>query len=242
MESMVHTRLVRLTATLPLLLGIAYGIDLRTAVIVAPGSASMPVRKASQMLREEIEKRTQVRLPEAQALPEAGQPAILIGVNDQLQGLAANLLRQLPAAPQGAEGFRVAVSGKTVVVAGNSDRAVVFGAGYLLRHLEMRRGKVLQLADDLKTATSPQIAIRGHQLGYRPKVNAYDAFTVAMFEQYIRDLAVFGTNAIELIPPRSDDADESPHFPLPENRNDGRGVAHLQRVRPGRLDLVPGDG
>ena len=212
----MHTRLVRLTATLPLLLGTAYGIDLRTAVVVAPGSASMPVRKASQLLREEIEKRTQVRLPEAQALPEAGQPAILIGVTDQLQALGGNLLRQLPSAPQGAEGFRVAVSGKTVIVAGNSDRAVVFGAGYLLRHLEMRRGKVLQLADDLKTATSPQIAIRGHQLGFRPKVNAYDAFTVPMFEQYIRDLAVFGTNAIELIPPRSDDADESPHFPLPK--------------------------
>jgi hypothetical protein len=34
-----------------------------------------------------------------------------------------------------------------------------------------------------------------------------------MWEQYIRDLAIFGTNAIELIPPRSDDAADSPHFP-----------------------------
>jgi len=33
-----------------------------------------------------------------------------------------------------------------------------------------------------------------------------------------RDLAVFGTNSIELIPPRSDDADDSPHFPLPKMR------------------------
>jgi hypothetical protein len=33
-----------------------------------------------------------------------------------------------------------------------------------------------------------------------------------MWEQYIRDLAVFGTNAIELIPPRSDDDADSPHF------------------------------
>ena len=31
----------------------------------------------------------------------------------------------------------------------------------------------------------------------------------------IRDLAVFGSNAIELIPPRSDDDADSPHFPLP---------------------------
>ena len=36
-----------------------------------------------------------------------------------------------------------------------------------------------------------------------------------MWESYIRDLAVFGANAIELIPPRSDDAADSPHFPLP---------------------------
>lgn len=34
----------------------------------------------------------------------------------------------------------------------------------------------------------------------------------------MRDLAVFGTNAIELIPPRSDDAPDSPHFPLPPMR------------------------
>ena len=39
-----------------------------------------------------------------------------------------------------------------------------------------------------------------------------------MWEQYVRDLAVFGTNTIELIPPRSDDAPDSPHFPLPPMR------------------------
>jgi hypothetical protein len=52
-------------------------------------------------------------------------------------------------------------------------------------------------------------------LGYRPKTNSYDAWNVPMWESYIRDLAVFGANAIELIPPRSDDAADSPHFPLP---------------------------
>src|SRR2546426_11667821 len=57
--------------------------------------------------------------------------------------------------------------------------------------------------------------LRGHQLGYRPKTNSYDAWDVTRWEQYIRDLIVFGCNAIELIPPRSDDAASSPHFPLP---------------------------
>jgi len=118
-------------------------MDLKTAVVVAPSGASIPVQKASQMLREEVEKRTQIRLAEAHVLPGADQPAIAIGVNDQLQGLAANLFRQLPPAPQGSEGFRVAVTGRTVLVAGNSDRAVVFGAGYLLREAKTRRPRNL---------------------------------------------------------------------------------------------------
>src|SRR5205085_9894791 len=83
-----------------------------------------------------------------------------------------------------------------------------------LRELRMTRGS-LRLPASLALVSAPQAALRGHQLGYRPKTNAYDAWDVPMWEQYIRDLAVFGTNAIELIPPRSDDAPDSPHFPLP---------------------------
>ena len=63
-----------------------------------------------------------------------------------------------------------------------------------------------------------------------------------MWEQYIRDLAVFGTNAIELIPPRSDDAADSPHFPLPPMRMMIEMSRLRRRLRPGRLDLVSGDG
>jgi hypothetical protein len=44
-----------------------------------------------------------------------------------------------------------------------------------------------------------------------------------MWDQYFRDLAIFGTNAIELISPRSDDADDSPHFPLPKMQMNAAG-------------------
>src|SRR5262249_34680891 len=53
------------------------------------------------------------------------------------------------------------------------------------------------------------------QLGYRPKTNSYDAWDLPQWEQYIRDLAAFGTNAVELLPPRTDDDADSPHFPRP---------------------------
>ena len=53
-------------------------------------------------------------------------------------------------------------------------------------------------------------------MGYRPKTNSYDAWDLRQWEQYYRDLAVFGSNAVELVPPRTDDAPDSPHFPLPQ--------------------------
>src|SRR6202043_4247643 len=73
----------------------------------------------------------------------------------------------------------------------------------------------VEAPDRLKIESAPKYGLRGHQLGYRPKTNSYDGWSVPMWEQYIRDLVVFGANAIELIPPRSDDAADSPHFPLP---------------------------
>ena len=63
-------------------------------------------------------------------------------------------------------------------------------------------------------ASSPAYPIRGHQLGYRTTANSYDAWTVAQYDQYIRDLAIFGTNAIEGIPFHEDET-PSPLFTIP---------------------------
>jgi hypothetical protein len=105
--------------------------------------------------------------------------------------------------------------GRDVVwILGADDRGILFGVGKLLRALHMERDRST-LPEPLACAAAPRYALRGHQLGYRAKTNSYDAWTVPMWEQYIRDLAVFGANAIELIPPRSDDDPDSPHFPLP---------------------------
>ena len=117
-----------------------------------------------------------------------------------------------------AEGFRIRVtkgkSGPLVFVVGNDSRGVLFGVGRLLRELRMQPGRVT-LADNFSVTNAPKYPLRGHQLGYRPKTNSYDAWDLDRWEQYFRDLAVFGCNAIELIPPRSDDDANSPHFPRP---------------------------
>jgi hypothetical protein len=184
-----------LLVTLP---AIAATLDLRQAAIVIPAGASKPISKAATMLAEEITKRTQIR-PKIQTQPAAG-PAFV--------------LKRGPG-PGKPEAFSVVAAGSppVVTVTGFDDRGVVFGTGYLLRQLHMGRQR-LELSE-LNVTSAPKMPIRGHQLGYRPKTNAYDAWTVAMWDQYIRELAIFGTNTIELIPPRSDDAADSPHFSLP---------------------------
>lgn len=193
-------------------------LDLTGAVVVAPEGMSGPEQKAVRMLVEEVEQRSGIRWTVRARWPEDQSPTIAVGREADLRGRDERLGRWLArgAAPMGAEGYRIGVETQEggVLVAGNDARGVLFGVGRLLRELRMTRGHV-QIPADFRVATAPRQALRGHQLGYRPKTNSYDGWDLDQWERYIRDLAVFGTNAIELIPPRSDDAADSPHFPRP---------------------------
>ncbi len=75
----------------------------------------------------------------------------------------------------------------------------LFGVGALLRTMELVQGKV-GVESPLDVTSAPAYPIRGHQLGYRSTANSWDAWTVAQFDQYIRELALFGVNSIENIP------------------------------------------
>jgi hypothetical protein len=196
-------------------------VDLTRATIVTPASLSVPERTAVRVLVEEVEKRTRVRLPVATTWPAGSVPAIAVGPLATASSWAGAGLRAAGAAnPPGREGYRVAVNtagraAPTVLVLGADARGVLFGVGRFLRELRMTTGS-LRVPAGFSIVSTPQVALRGHQLGYRPKTNAYDAWDVPMWEQYIRDLAIFGSNAIELMPPRTDDDADSPHFPLPQ--------------------------
>ena len=168
-------------------------MDLRTANIqLAPTAGRIEV-KAAQVIAEEVEKRTQLRLVRN---PSGGTP---IRIVNRTSG--------------NPEGFTVATTAQGVTITGNGDRGVIFGTGYFLRHARMAK-QIFEIENGISVTTEPKTAVRGHQLGFRPKTNSYDGWTVPMWEQYIRELALFGTNTVELIPPRSDDDPDSPHFPL----------------------------
>lgn len=78
----------------------------------------------------------------------------------------------------------------------------LFGVGHLLRHLSVENGTANYFGG--AHTETPAMAIRGHQLGFRAHANSYDAWDVAQYDQYIRELAFFGTNMIENIPFQDD--------------------------------------
>jgi hypothetical protein len=193
-------------------------IDLSKAVIVA-SSAKTIHAKAAEMLRDEIEKRTRIGLDVASKMPGKDKAAIIVGTAKEL---AKQSYRpgQFFAVPEKADAYAVWIDrskrdAATVCLAGYDDRAVLYAAGRLLRELEMSRDR-LELDVNLRVATAPKYPLRGHQVGYRPKTNAYDGWTIKIWEQYFRDMIAFGANAVEFVPPESDDSDDSPHFPKPK--------------------------
>ncbi|HNY40526.1 MAG TPA: hypothetical protein PKJ41_09030 [Bryobacteraceae bacterium] len=179
--------------------------DYSRATVVTPAGMSGPERKAVALLVDAVRQRTRLDWTVATASPGQGKAVVIVR--------RAGAASKLPA-----EGYQLRTfdngGAPGVEITGNDERGVLFGVGGLLRALEMRRDSVT-LTRELNVATAPKYALRGHQLGYRPKTNSYDAWDASMWEAYIRDLVVFGANAIELIPPRSDDDADSPHFPAP---------------------------
>ena len=195
----------------------AQTLDLSKAQIFTTISDQKILLRSIEVLQNETEKRSGVRWQVVKKLPKSGQPAILIVLENEVTKLPAAYQTAINSLPEiKSEGFKLVVlsSEKTVLIAGKDARGILYGIGRFLRNAEMRDGSI-QIPARLALSTSPRYPVRGHQLGYRPKTNAYDAFTVAMFDQYIRDLAIFGANSIEIMPPRTDDDFTSPHMKLP---------------------------
>ncbi len=192
-------------------------LDFSNASIFTVEKTDKVVLKAVSVLREEVAKRTGIQLPVSSKPNKSANPVFYVGLENQTANFPVNIQKQLAELPSiQTEGFKIVCSAetKTVAVVGADARGVLYGIGKLLRTMEMKQGQILMPAD-LKIASSPQYPIRGHQLGYRPKTNAYDAWTPAQFDKYIRDLAIFGANSIEIMPPRTDDDFTSVHMKLP---------------------------
>ena len=203
----------------PLKYASAQQVQLKNAVSLISVSVPSPMHETvEKVLREEISRRTGFQLKQAGHWPAKNTPviAIALSTDKELDGIAVPVIADKSSAMYKPEGFRVVTQsagrGNITWIIGADQRGVLFGAGWLLRNLQMAKG-ILQLGGPADMVSSPAYPIRGHQLGYRHTANSYDAWTPAQFEQYIRDLAIFGTNAIEGIPFHEDD-NPSPHFTI----------------------------
>jgi hypothetical protein len=189
-------------------------IDLSQAEIaIAKKPRSQAELMAARMLQEEVQKRT--RLKWAIYDQYDGRGPLIALVTAGVKEFAG---RKVPPVPElKKEGYRICVqpeAGPAVWVIGADARGVLFGAGRLLRLLDWGPSHAA-LAETTDITTAPVYSIRGHQLGYRARANSYDAWNAAVYEQYIRDLVLFGTNCIENIP--FEDDQPSPHMPVPRN-------------------------
>jgi hypothetical protein len=195
----------------------AQTINLANAQIYTTISDKQALLRSIEILQQETQKRSGVQWPVVKKIPKSGQQVVIVALENDLSKLPAThqaAIRRLPEIKS--EGFKLLAlpAEKTVLIIGKDARGILYGVGRFLRNAEIRDGAVL-FPEKLAISTTPRYPIRGHQLGYRPKTNAYDAFSVAMFDQYIRDLTLFGANSIEIVPPRTDDNFSSPHMKLP---------------------------
>ncbi len=145
---------------------------------------------AAKLLQEELLRRTGVTF----ALVASGEGAIELSVS-----------RDAAPAP---EGYVYAAKDGAVTVASFDRAGLIHGVGRLLREADWYKGG-LAVRDGSYT-TYPRKKLRGSQVGYRNKTNAYSAWSKETYKQYIRDLALFGASSIEFLPPRTDDNPTAP--------------------------------
>ncbi len=190
------------------------------AIIIPSGSDRTSEKIMAQVLTEEIENRTGLKWPISTNWPENGA-VIALSLTDRNPEWPNWPGREGDKyAENKAEGYRLLMEetkkGQTIVwIIARERRGLIFGIGRLLRSMAWSSQEV-QLPGEFDIATSPEYPLRGHQLGYRARANSYDAWDVSVYDQYIRELAFFGTNAIENIP--FEDSRPSPLMPLPRDQ------------------------
>ncbi len=190
-------------------------VDLSKGVIVCPKKLNEVETKTITVLAEEIKKRTGIDLPLMHKLPADSLAAILVCTERQVDKF--DLKTDIEISSLKPEGYLVKVQTEPTVrifLFGKDQRGMLYAVGKFLRNLKWGQN-LLEVNENLNIISSPRYPIRGHQLGYRPKTNAYDAWSVEQFDLYIRELALFGANAIEIMPPRTDDDMTSSHMVMP---------------------------
>ncbi len=139
-------------------------------------------QKALALFAEEV----QIRMhKQAETVSAAFDADIAFYTDDSIENKDSYLIRRNAAG-------KFSFTAKTI-------RGLIFATGLFFRKAEIENGK-LTLIQDICGSYTPDKSIRGHQLGYRPTPNSYDAWSYEDYRRYYLDLMFFGCNFVEHMP------------------------------------------
>jgi hypothetical protein len=194
----------------------AQSFDFSKAGIAVSSKLASPQKETFvRVLQEEIKARTQLNLLVQEKSNKLPLIALVLA-SDVLLGDIAVPKLPTPSVVLQKEGFGISIdlsSGRPILwLIGGDERGVLFAIGEFLRKADLNKQKIV-VDKTIEIVTAPKYAIRGHQIGYRNTANSWDAWNEKQYEQYIRELALFGSNSIENIPLQ--DGPPGPHMKIP---------------------------
>lgn len=194
----------------------AQSFDFSKAGIAVSSKLASPQKETFvRVLQEEIKARTQLNLLVQEKSNKLPLIALVLASDDLLGDIVVPKL-PTPSVVLQKEGFGISIdlsSGRPILwLIGGDERGVLFAIGEFLRKADLNKQKIV-VDKTIEIVTAPKYAIRGHQIGYRNTANSWDAWNEKQYEQYIRELALFGSNSIENIPLQ--DGPPGPHMKIP---------------------------
>ncbi len=179
-------------------------------VLITYKSCCAMTLRSAEIFSEEIALKTNLSLERGEFYLKGRSNIVLCSEAEFTEHLG-ELTPRLDSIPKPqAEGFRIFTlsesdASRSIFVVGKDERGVFYGMGKLLRLLTLTENGIYLDYLQESISQSPQYSMRGHQLGYRDKQNTCPCWTQADYDRYIRDLGLFGANAMELVAPRTDD-------------------------------------
>jgi len=154
---------------------------------------------AAEFLCDEISRRTDVAVSVAGTVPPNTQPTVFMGTVAEFPvSYPAPKGMNVPEIP---DGFGLSVDTRTrqaptIYIIGRDERGVLFGAGMLVRRLNIGRNTI-NIDEHLQVTSAPHSRIRGHKL--LPEQHDFiDWNSWPDKSQLVKDMVIFGTNTFNL--------------------------------------------
>ncbi len=107
-------------------------------------------------------------------------------------------------APSDCESFSISEKCGGLLFSAHRLRGLIYAYSMFLRKAVFTDGKA-ELVKDICGEYSPEMPVRGHQIGYRDANNTYDLWDAQQYRRYFLDIMAFGANIYEGIPGEEED-------------------------------------